>query len=183
MGYLRISLILGFFPALLGAETLLVHLQPSIDSPVIATIDSESEVWESASKVEDNDPWNQVEVEDQFSGFVRRENLLLDESVQAGAEVRMTPSSRGQVLTTVEEGDQVTVNLVGDWVEITIAKALPGYVRSPEALEFLQSSDDPSERNYGQDPLLAELTESRIAQLMIPMRRHSTRVSERNRSR
>jgi hypothetical protein len=75
----------------------------------------------------------------------------------------LTPSKTGKVLTTIEPGDEVSVNLVDDWTEITVYKSIPGYFLSPSSKKTPPpgAALDRGPVTYASDPLLARAGQTR----------------------
>lgn len=133
------SLLLALAASTLGtntfAETVIVHLRPVAQSLVLGTIDTEDEAFAQGTPVEADSDWYRTRFFGSFAGFVERSALGPDGRIRIGTEVFLTPSREGVKMTTVEPEDQITVNLVDRWVEITFRKSLEAYFRKPEVPE------------------------------------------------
>ncbi len=113
------------------AETVIVHLRPSAQSLVLGTIDTEDDAFRRATPVTEDGNWYQTLYRGSFAGFVESSALGPDGKIRLGTEVFLTPSREGVKMTVVEANDQITVNLVDRWVEITFRKPLEAYFRKP----------------------------------------------------
>ncbi len=136
----------------------ILYIAPSDTSPVLGSISTDSEAFKEAKPVEDKEGWLEVVREDYYSGFIARDSLTPEGEVELGTALLLTPSKEGTVLTTIEEGDEVTVNLVDEWTEITVQKAIPGYFQpsNPEDEDNIRRNapPPPSSLTYAEDPLL-----------------------------
>ncbi|MEM0965537.1 MAG: hypothetical protein AAGJ81_05255 [Verrucomicrobiota bacterium] len=142
-----------------NAEIEILYLSPSESSPVLGSVSTGSELYESAVPVEGKEPWMEITRTDFFSGFIAQDSLTPEGTVEVGTSVLLTPSRTGQVLTTVGEEDEVTINLVDDWTEITIYKSVPGYFIPADAKPVPASTPPDSALGrsritYANDPLL-----------------------------
>ncbi len=148
------------------ADIEILYLAPSDTSPVLGSISTDSEAYRNAVPVEGKDAWMEVVREDYYSGFIARDSLTDDGEVEPGTALLMTPSPRGEVLTVIEEGDEVTVNLVDDWTEITVHKEIPGYYRPtddapPPSGTRPLTRPGSSRVTYAEDPLLTRAGSTR----------------------
>lgn len=161
----RSLLILAGLSALLcaQAEIEILYLAPSDSSPVLGSISTDSEAYESATPVPDKGDWMEVVRKDFYSGFIAKDSLTSDGTVEIGTAMLLTPSKTGKVLTTIEPGDEVSVNLVDDWTEITVHKAIPGYFLPASSKETPPAGAGLSNRRvtYASDPLLARAGQTR----------------------
>ena len=148
------------------ADIEILYLAPSDKSPVLGSVSTDSEAYRNAVPVEGKDDWMEVVRKDYYSGFIARDSLTADGVVEPGTALLMTPSPRGKVLTVIEEGDEVTINLVDDWTEITVHKEIPGYYQ-PTAGDAPPPGTRPLTRStssrvtYADDPLLARAESTR----------------------
>jgi len=165
MKYLITSLAICLGASSASADIEILYLAPSDTSPVLGSISTDSEAFQEAQPVEGKDGWLEVVREDYYSGFIARDSLTPEGQVEIGTALLLTPSQRGTVLTTIEEGDRVTVNLVDDWTEITVLKEIPGYFQ-PMDEETSESARNaapppPSTLTYAEDPLLERARSTR----------------------
>ena len=147
------------------AEIEILYLAPSDGSPVLGSVSTDSEAFRNAVPVERKDNWMEVVRKDYYSGFIARDSLTADGEVEPGTALLLTPSPRGKVLTIIGEDDEVTVNLVDDWTEITVHKAIPGFYQPttngdpPPGSPLTRPSS--SRVSYAEDPLLARAGSTR----------------------
>lgn len=160
--FLLILGLLGSFAAA-RADIAILYLEPSDTAPVLGSISTDTEAYQEARPVEGKEGWMEVVREDYYSGFIARESLTPDGEVETGTAVLLTPSPRGDVLTEIEAGDEVTVNLVDEWTEITVFKEVPGYFR-PEEEDGRRAAPPPQTGlTYAEDPLLERVGETRYS--------------------
>ncbi|MGF1530467.1 MAG: hypothetical protein ACFCU4_03800 [Puniceicoccaceae bacterium] len=124
------------------AEPVVVHLRPNAQSLVLGTIDTRDAAFAQATPVDEDGKWFETIYQGNFAGFVEGSFLGPDGRVKIGAQVYLTPSREGVKTTVVEEGDQIVVNLIDRWVEITYRKALPAYFRKPAQPKGTESPSD-----------------------------------------
>ncbi len=115
------------------ADIEILYLEPTTSSPVLSTISTESEDFRRSEVVAGTGGWRRVARTDSYSGFIREEALDAGGEVRPGTPVYLTPSANAAELTTVAAGDEVRVNFVDDWTEISIRKSIPGFVRPSAA--------------------------------------------------
>ena len=145
-----------------NAEIEILYLAPNDSSPVLGSLSTDSKLFKSATPVKDSNDWMEVVREDYYSGFIAKDSLTADGKVEVGTSVLLTPSKSGMIMTAVEAGDEVTVNLVDDWTEITIFKSIPGYFISPDAKKTpVAISDGSTSITYARDPLLVRASGTR----------------------
>jgi hypothetical protein len=111
------------------AEIEILYLEPTTTSPVLSTISTESEDFRRSEVVAGTGGWRRVARADSYSGFIREEALDAGGQVRPGTPVYLTPSANAAELTAVADGDEIRVNFVDDWTEISIRKSIPGFVR------------------------------------------------------
>ena len=111
------------------ADIEILYLEPTTSSPVLSTISTESEDFRRSEVVAGTGGWRRVARTDSYSGFIREEALDAEGEVRPGTAVYLTPSTNAAELTEVAAGDEVRVNFVDDWTEISIRKSIPGFVR------------------------------------------------------
>lgn len=143
----------------------ILYLAPTDTAPVLGSISTDSEAFRSARPVEGEENWMEVVREDYYSGFIARDSLDGAGEVEIGTALLLTPSKQGKVLTTIEEGDEVTVNLVDDWTEVTVFKKIPGYFQpmDEESAEATRRAAPapPARLSYAEDPLLTRVRGTR----------------------
>jgi len=150
-----IALCLGAIPASAAIEIL--YLAPNDTAPVLGSISTDSDAFKEATPVEGKPGWMEVIRKDYFSGFIARDSLTGDGEVEIGTALLLTPSRTGTVLTTIAEGDEVSVNMVDDWTEITVFKEIPGYfqpINEEERETARRNAPAPTSLTFAEDPLL-----------------------------
>ncbi|MBC2601553.1 hypothetical protein [Puniceicoccus vermicola] len=164
----RVLISLAALGAVLSAkaEIEILYLAPNDTAPVLGSISSESDAIETATPVEGKKGWMEIVRKDYYSGFIAKDSLTPEGTVEIGTSMLMTPSKSGKVLTTIEAGDEVSINLVDDWTEITVNKAIPGYFIpadskvTPPAGAGMNSN---RRVTYASDPLLARAGQTRYS--------------------
>ncbi|MGE9291675.1 MAG: hypothetical protein ACQKBT_11825, partial [Puniceicoccales bacterium] len=148
------------------AEIEILYLAPNDSAPVLGSISSDSEAYKSAKPVDGDGNWMEIVRKDYYSGFIAKDSLTSDGTVEIGTAMLLTPSKSGRVLTTIEAGDEVSINLVDDWTEITVHKAIPGYF-IPADRKVTPPSNVPLSDNrrvtYARDPLLVRAGNTRYS--------------------
>src|SRR6056297_3066751 len=135
LAYRAAAVLLAWTGGLVGvrADIEILYLEPTTSSPVLSTISTESEDFRRSEVVAGTGGWRRVARTDSYSGFIREEALDAGGEVRPGTPVYLTPSANAAELTTVAAGDEVRVNFVDDWTEISIRKSIPGFVRPSAA--------------------------------------------------
>jgi len=159
--FLTLTALAAFLSA--RAEIEILYLAPNDDSPVLGSISTNSKAYDSATPVDGKEGWMEIVREDYYSGFIAEDSLTPDGEVEIGTSMLLTPSRTGKVLTTIEAGDEVSINLVDDWTEITVYKEIPGYFVPATSKPTPPSVSASGNRQvtYARDPLLAQASQTR----------------------
>tara|TARA_R100000027_G_scaffold67314_2_gene65544 strand:- start:20986 stop:22464 length:1479 start_codon:yes stop_codon:yes gene_type:complete len=162
----RVLLTLSALGAFLSAqaEIEILYLAPNDTAPVLGSISTDSRDFRTATPVDGKKDWMKVVRKDHYSGFIAKDSLTSDGTVEPGTAMLMTPSKSGKVFTTIEAGDEVSINLVDDWTEITVYKSIPGYFIPEDRKATPPANVSPGaagQITYANDPLLARANNTR----------------------
>ncbi len=110
-----------------------LHVQPSVDAPVLATVSQEALALLPSNRVQDptlaQEGWREVLYGGGVAGFVELGELRGD-SLAKGAPVHFDPDLESPIVTTFEQGDTVEIRSRGPWSAVFIKKPLPLYTQA-----------------------------------------------------
>lgn len=122
-------LIVGLASAESAARMVPLRVDPAPDAYVVLEVDSSDPQLQrsvpAGDQATDTEPWRAVFYRGSYNGFVRPSDVGKQMQLRPGALIHVEADRGSPLLTTMEEGDEVSVVDAGDWIEIRISKGVP----------------------------------------------------------
>ncbi len=132
----QLSLAVGAAPL---ASTTAVHTKPDAASPAVSFLKAGTEPVVAAGAVATTPAgWLAIELPGPFEAYVENKDLAKSLDVKPGAAIRLAPKADAGVLALAAPGDKIEITgLRGKWTQISLQKALTGYIYVGNAAGYL----------------------------------------------